>query len=242
MIVSVIKEISKEVNIIFAFYLFVFFIVPHPFWEMDKCNKELQLKNALEENIVLNIFHNYLHLEKNLKLYIFLRKNLDFNVFCPRVQGLAVYVGILFSFLLEIYFYIWNKYISVFEENLDLDIFAVTRPRGCIRRGKSVKLETGTKTLRDLTDAFKFHYFEFFKFHFFGFFKFHFFEFFKFQFFGDENLFPSLMCWWVLSFLPHGTVCYKSGNIFARKGGNIFVYPKTILTSPFAIPPQPFPP
>ena len=48
---------------------------------MDKCNKELQLKNALEENFVLNIFHN-----------------LDFNVFCPKAQGLAVYVGIYFHF------------------------------------------------------------------------------------------------------------------------------------------------
>ena len=51
------------------------------------------------------------------------------------------------------HFYICQKYIYVFEENLDLDIFPVTRPHGCIRRGKSVKLETRTKTLRHFSDA-----------------------------------------------------------------------------------------
>ena len=117
MIVSVIKEISKEVNIIFAFYLFVFFIVPRPFWEMDKCNKELQLKNALEENIVLNIFHNYLHLEKNPEIIHFFEKKPRFQRFLSQGPGLGcvcwhfifIFVRNIFLHLEQIYFCIWRK-------------------------------------------------------------------------------------------------------------------------------------
>lgn len=90
-------------------------------------------------------------------------ENLDFNVFpvtrlhskrLIREIHLYLYVRNTFLYLSGIHFYICLKQISIFEESPDLDIFAVTRPRCCIwRRVKSVKLETRTKTLRDLTDA-----------------------------------------------------------------------------------------